>query len=95
MAKDFAKAFYHSRAWQQCRDAYIASVYGLCEACSKPGYIVHHKVKLTPDNIHDPAITLNWDNLQYLCLECHNQIHGGSSTVQGLEFDENGDLKAR
>lgn len=92
--KPFAKQFYKSKDWQRCREAYIASVFGLCErkGCGKPGYIVHHKIKLTPLNINDPNVTLNWDNLQYLCLDCHNREHGGASTVEGLMFDSKGDL---
>ena len=74
------KGFYKTSAWLKCRAAYIKSVGGLCERCLargeiKPGYIVHHKVHLTPWNITDTSITLNWDNLEYLCLDCHNKEH--------------------
>ena len=84
MAKDFSKAFYGSKAWQQCRDAYIAhrkSVDGgMCENCHEvPGYIVHHKIELTPDNINDPNITLEFENLKYDCHICHNAEHGKGS----------------
>ena len=99
MAKDYSKAFYNSKAWQQCRDGYISSVNGLCEECLskgryKPGYIVHHIKHITPTNINDPNITLNFDNLQYVCLECHNHIHYGetSATEYGLEFDRDGNI---
>ena len=92
MAKDWAKAFYKSAAWQKCRAAYIQSVFGLCERCQRPGWIVHHKIKLTPGNIGDPNVTLAWENLQYLCQDCHNREHGGGSTADGLMFDERGDL---
>ena len=54
MARDFAKAFYNSKEWQHCRDAYIEHVHGLCERCHRPGWIVHHKCYLTPANIEDP-----------------------------------------
>ena len=37
---------------------------------------MHHKVRLTVDNIHDPMITLNFDNLELLCRECHAAEHG-------------------
>ena len=53
---------------------------------------MHHKVKLMPQNISDISVTLEWDNLQLLCLECHNREHGGASTVEGLEFDAVGDI---
>ena len=75
-----AKQFYKSQAWIKCRESYIASVGGLCERCLAkglivPGYIVHHKCYLTPQNILDPSITLNFSNLEYLCQDCHNKEH--------------------
>lgn len=42
-----------------------------------PGEIVHHKIELTPMNIDKPEITLNWDNLELVCRNCHALIHGG------------------
>jgi 5-methylcytosine-specific restriction endonuclease McrA len=79
--KDFAKSFYTSRAWKNCRRAYAASVGGLCEDCKAkglitPGEIVHHKTELTPENINDPAVTLSWSNLRLVCRECHARKHG-------------------
>mgnify|MGYP002522554509 CR=1 FL=1 len=66
------KAFYVSQAWADCRSAYRKSVGGLCEQCLKAGIIkagvdVHHKRKLTAENVNDPAVSLNWDNLELLC----------------------------
>ena len=80
MAKDYAKAFYKTKAWKNCRAGYIASVGGLCERCLRnglyvPGTMVHHKVHLTPLNIDDPSITLNWSNLELLCRDCHKDEH--------------------
>ena len=79
--RDFAKAFYKSRAWQECRAGYAASVGGLCEDCLdrglyRPGEIVHHMIELTPDNINDPAVSLSWSNLRLLCRDCHAKRHG-------------------
>ena len=79
-APEQQRAFYHSAAWQKCRAAYIAYVGGLCERCKmkgiiKPGYIVHHKEYITLDNINDPSILLNHDNLEYLCFDCHQREH--------------------
>lgn len=53
---------------------------GLCEACLskglyRPGEIVHHKTPLTPENISNPEVTMNWDNLQLLCRDCHAVAH--------------------
>lgn len=92
MARYFAKKFYASKAWISCRDAFFLSKFGICEKCGGPGLIVHHKIWLTPFNINDPEVTLNWDNLQLLCLDCHNREHGGDVVAEGLCFDDNGDL---
>lgn len=72
--------FYNTKAWQHCRDSYRASVGGLCERCYKkglivPGEIVHHKIHITPKNVNDPNITLNFDNLELLCRDCHGAEH--------------------
>jgi hypothetical protein len=60
--------FYTSKEWVACREAYAASVFYLCERCKRPGYIVHHKNPITDENVSDPNITLNWDNLELLCI---------------------------
>jgi len=73
--KPYAKKFYKSKAWQDCRASYISKVHGLCEHCQAPGYIVDHIEEITPDNINNPEITLNHQNLQFLCLPCHNTKH--------------------
>jgi len=91
--KSFAKLFYKSKSWRDCRDAYFAYRYGLCERCGKPGKIVHHKVYLTPENINDPYVSLNWDNLELTCQYCHNEEHHGTvPAAEGLTFDEEGNL---
>ena len=88
----WAKPLYKSTAWRKCRAAYVISQHGLCERCSRPGSIVHHKTRITPANLSNPSVTLNWDNLQLLCLECHNRAHAGACTAEGLEFDEVGNI---
>lgn len=101
MAKDFAKSFYNSKAWQDCRASYIADRVrvdgGMCEHCKDvPGYIVDHITELTPNNLADPWIALGKDNLQFLCLSCHNSKTLGSSvTRDGLRFDADGQLVER
>ena len=100
MAKEFARRFYASKAWKDCRESYIASVFGLCETCAKkgidkPGKILHHTVYLTPLNINDPMISLNRELLRYDCQECHNREHHGDDAEavrDGLCFDESGQL---
>lgn len=80
--EDYAKGFYKSQAWKRCREAYIKSQGRLCERCLKagrisPAEVVHHKVYISPANINNPAITLNWKNLEALCWACHEQEHKG------------------
>ena len=82
--QDFARGFYKSKSWQRCRAGFIQMKGGLCEDCLKqglvvPGEIVHHKTPITQANINDPAITLNYANLQLLCRQCHAKQHADSS----------------
>lgn len=89
-----AKRFYKSRTWQRCRNAYFESKFGLCERCSEPGKIVHHKKYINTANINDPFVTLNHDNLELLCQDCHNKEHFEkySPVREGLGFDSEGNL---
>ena len=70
----FARMFYVSNEWHKCRSAYL-KYQPLCERCGMPAQHVHHKQRITPQNIKDPAITLAFDNLEALCEECHRQEH--------------------
>ena len=99
MAKIWARKFYNSKIWKDCRNLYSQSKNGLCERCLKkgkyvPGEEVHHKTWLTPININDPNISLSFDNLELLCASCHTYEHVGrfSPTVDGLKFNSNGEL---
>lgn len=78
--KEFARPFYNSRSWLETRAAYAASVGWLCEDCLErgiytPGKVVHHIEHLTPENIGDPQVTLNWKNLRLVCQDCHAEEH--------------------
>ncbi len=80
MAKAFAKKFYSSKAWQDCRNEYIKRAHYLCENCLKqgiykPAEIVHHKIEITPRTINIPEIALSFDNLEALCRDCHSTMH--------------------
>lgn len=100
MAKEFAKAFYNSKRWKRCKASYIAKRKaidgGLCETCREElGYIVHHKEELTSENINDPEIALNHDNLKYDCHICHNKENKNEDICEGLvryEFGPDGDI---
>ena len=94
MAKEYAKGFYTSVAWRQTQAAYMQSKCYLCERCGRPARVVHHKIYITPLNINNPDITLNFSNLEALCHECHNNEHKGKGEpiAEGLKFDEHGDI---
>lgn len=90
----WAKWFYDSKEWKKCRKAYAISQNGICERCKRKGRIVHHKIYLTKDNINNPLITLNPDNLEYLCQDCHTKEHlkKFNNKADGLTFDGEGNL---
>lgn len=80
MAKAFARKFYSSKAWQECRNEYMKRAHYLCENCLrkgiyKPAEIVHHIIEIDPVTIERPEIALNFDNLEAVCRECHNEYH--------------------
>ncbi|KMJ56446.1 HNH endonuclease [Bacillus sp. LL01] len=96
MAHDYAKAFYTSKEWISCRIGFMQSKNYVCERCGGIATICHHKEYITPDNISDPTITLNWMNLEALCQTCHNLEHHRSNVcMEGLSFDSNGNLKKK
>lgn len=52
------------------------------------GDIVHHKCYINSKNIFNPNVTLNFENLELLCIDCHNKEHFEKS-----DFDEQGNIK--
>lgn len=94
--KSIDGSFYKSKAWKECRAAYL-SEHGLCERCLKkglvaPAAIVHHKIYLDRESVQDPSISLNPANLEALCMTCHNQEHLKTETPRRWAFDENNEL---
>ena len=78
--REFARSFYSSITWQNCRATYLKSVGHICERCFSfgiftPATVVHHVIHLSPENINDPNVTLNFDNLRALCVDCHAAVH--------------------
>ena len=95
----WAEHFYNSKAWKRCRAGFIAQRLnidgGCCEVCNRAqGYIVHHRIHLTPTNINDPSIALDWSNLQYVCKDCHDLFDGHglthNKTTGVVLFDDSG-----
>jgi 5-methylcytosine-specific restriction endonuclease McrA len=74
------EAFYKSYKWKQVRKAYFKQAKGLCEICLskgliKQGEIVHHKIEMDSEKIHNERLAYGFDNLQLVCRECHARIH--------------------
>jgi 5-methylcytosine-specific restriction endonuclease McrA len=82
--------FYKSPAWLAARELKIVSVNSLCERCGQVGIEVHHKQRLTVENVNDSSISLNQDNLELLCRECHNKEHKRFSKID--RFDKLGNM---
>ena len=64
----------YSSTWGKVRKMYLAR-YPLCEICQDkgkivPAVLVHHK---TP--IKEGGALLGMDNMQSLCVRCHENIH--------------------
>lgn len=86
------QSFYDSKAWKRVSAAYMSSKAYICERCGKPASICHHKTWLNGSNVHDPNIALSFDNLEALCIACHNLEHGLKHNV--TLFNEDGSIAA-
>jgi len=79
MAIDPIHAFYCRREWLQLAHACKIKSGGVCAGCGDVFDLndlrPHHKIELTLDNIDDANITLNPDNIEVLCHNCHNLKH--------------------
>ena len=101
MAKEWAKAFYHSRAWQTLRKQAMIRDGFTCRICGARATDVDHIKELTPDNISDRNISLNINNLQALCHDCHTKKTMGdkgkkiSDCDDSFYFDADGQLSPR
>ena len=94
--RSIERSFYKSRAWEATRKIYLDRVSYQCERCKAkglivPARIVHHKIYLTEANYRDPSVSLNLENLEAVCLDCHNKIHFGEKKQTRWRF-ENGEL---
>lgn len=73
--------FYASKAWQDLRKMRIMEVNGRCERCGRDfsddtsKLVGHHKRHLTDETLADPAVALDPENIEVLCLGCHNLEH--------------------
>ncbi len=96
MARDFAKQFYKSKAWERARAYVLMRDKYRCRMCGSASDLeVHHIVPLSPDTISQPFYATNEGNLMTLCTSCHMALHaaersGASEILPTIVFDENG-----
>lgn len=67
--------FYEDKKWLKVRDSIRIRDKMTCKSCSQPilgRSIVDHIEPLTLANMHNWDIAYNPDNLQLLCITCHN-----------------------
>ena len=103
------RRFYNSKAWNDVRKNIWLKQNLLCNRCHRPVYvdgiseympkekrrigIVHHKQELNDINVYDINISLNEDNLEGVCYECHGLIHNANNTIRpDYIFDANGNI---
>ncbi|KMY49562.1 HNH endonuclease [Peribacillus loiseleuriae] len=82
------KKFYRSGGWEQLRLEALKRDNYECQECKRQGMVhvdslkvdgqrksielnVHHKYEIE----HHPKLALVLDNLETLCLSCHNKMH--------------------
>ncbi len=95
--KPFAEKFYKGTAWKHCRASFVkvrvAMDGGMCQHCGdRHGEIVHHVIWLTPENINNPDIALNHNNLEYVCWKCHENIKDPKKLNRRYTFGADGKL---
>lgn len=84
------KEFYGSTAWKKQRKYRLQMDNYRCARCGGVAVDVHHKIKLTEENISNLEISMYLDNLESVCRECHNkETHGKKHDYM---FDECGNL---
>lgn len=112
MSYGIRKDFYNSKAWKQIRKKIWIKQKLLCNRCHRPVYvnglsdylpkdkrrtgIVHHKEYLNDMNVYDENISLNEENLEGICKECHEEEHKQIEALRkNYLFDDNGQLIKR
>lgn len=90
---DSIMKFYHSKRWKRVRRIVINTNRGRCQECGKAGWEVHHIIPLTEQNLTNPDIAINPDNLMLLCTRCHDSMRTKDKYIRAdLEFTVDGDV---
>ena len=82
------KLFYCSPKWEKLRQVALTRDNRECQECKRQGRVTVDSKKVEGEkkkvrmNVHHikeleehPELALDLDNLETLCLKCHNQIH--------------------
>lgn len=75
---DAENGFYKSAAWRRCRAAYLR-VNPMCVECRRRGALVAAVVVDHVVPIKDGGARFDWNNLQALCVPCHNRKTAGET----------------
>lgn len=89
LSKAQRRAFYNSSEWRHKRKAIQERDQFECQSCKRQGKVSldvyepnkngRKKIKLVVHHIkeleHHPDLALEDDNLETLCVDCHNKIH--------------------
>lgn len=65
--------FYNSQAWRALSQRYTQDKGYKCEVCGKIATEVHHKQAIQTEQ--GWIRRLDYDNLELLCVDCHNKRH--------------------
>ena len=89
MALDPIHAFYCRKDYLDLAQSCKIKSGGICARCGGvfdiSGLRPHHIIELTLENIDDVNITLNPDNIEVLCHECHNATHNRFGNAIGVK----------
>lgn len=85
------RKFYDSKEWKQLRAEVMKRDNYECQECRRKGLVFidtyeyserarRKKIKLVVDHIKEledyPELALDLDNLETICVKCHNEKHG-------------------
>jgi len=78
---DWQSKFYTGQVWRKFRHALVLERGMRCERCGRllkdeSEIEADHVKELTPETVNNPKVSLNPNNIQLLCKNCHNQKHG-------------------
>lgn len=101
--KEQKRKFYDSGEWKQLREeAKVRDNYE-CQPCKRAGRVTidlgeysegakRKKIQLVVHHVkeiyHHPELALDLDNLETVCVECHNKEHGRDFKSKKLKWDD-------